>query len=286
MRSCLIHLGDEIRCGSNSKLARTLPLMGDAEKTLKSAHGNCAQLSLVFNKFPIVTLTLNCGTPYPAGNFVSMVDIEVSVEIGFEGLGVVQLPSQRVTELLVKWRGGDQEALHALLPLVYKELRDIAHRQLRHERSGHTLQSTALVHEAYLRLMDQGAPETQNRAHFVAVAARLMRQILIDYARSRGAQKRGANLRVDTEPREGAVAARGQQGVDVVALDEALNALSQRDEQQSRIVEMGYFGGLTIDETAEVLRISPATVKRDWNMAKAWLSREMRRGARGEAGAT
>jgi RNA polymerase sigma factor (TIGR02999 family) len=171
--------------------------------------------------------------------------------------------------------------------LVYKELRDIAHRQLRHERSGHTLQSTALVHEAYLRLMDQGAPETQNRAHFVAVAARLMRQILIDYARSRGAQKRGANLRVDTEPREGAVAARGaQQGVDVVALDEALNALSQRDEQQSRIVEMRYFGGLTIDETAEVLKISPATVKRDWNMAKAWLSREMRRGAGGEAGAT
>jgi RNA polymerase sigma factor (TIGR02999 family) len=218
-------------------------------------------------------------------NLLSMVDVEISVEIGVEALGVVQLPSQAVTELLVKWRGGDQEALQALLPLVYKELRDIAHRQLRRERSGHTLQSTALVHEAYLRLMDQGAPETQNRAHFVAVAARLMRQILIDYARSRGAQKRGAHLRVDTAQGDGAIAATQNQGVDVVALDEALNALSERDEQQSRIVEMRYFGGLTIDETAEVLRISPATVKRDWNMAKAWLSREMRRGARGEAGA-
>ena len=199
---------------------------------------------------------------------------------------MVQLPSQPVTELLVKWRGGDQEALHALLPLVYKELRDIAHRQLRRERSGHTLQSTALVHEAYLRLMDQRAPETQNRAHFVAVAARLMRQILIDYARSRGAKKRGANLRVDAELAGEPVAMSPKQGADIIALDDALNNLSERDEQQAQIVEMRYFGDLTIEETAEVLKISPATVKRDWNMAKAWLSREMRRGARGEAGAT
>ena len=199
---------------------------------------------------------------------------------------MVQLPSQPVTELLVKWRSGDQDALHALLPLVYKELRDIAHRQLRRERSGHTLQSTALVHEAYLRLMDQGAPETQNRAHFVAVAARLMRQILIDYARSRGAQKRGANLRVELEQGDDPAAMSPKQGADIIALDDALNSLSERDGQQAQIVEMRYFGGLTIEETAEVLKISPATVKRDWNMAKAWLSREMRRGARGEAGAT
>ena len=199
---------------------------------------------------------------------------------------MVQLPSQPVTELLVKWRSGDQDALHALLPLVYKELRDIAHRQLRRERSGHTLQSTALVHEAYLRLMDQGAPETQNRAHFVAVAARLMRQILIDYARSRGAQKRGANLRVELEQGDDPAAMSPKQGADIIALDDALTNLSDRDEQQAQIVEMRYFGGLTIEETAEVLKISPATVKRDWNMAKAWLSREMRRGARGEAGAT
>jgi RNA polymerase sigma factor (TIGR02999 family) len=209
-----------------------------------------------------------------------------SVLIGVEALGVVQLPSQPVTELLVKWRGGDQEALHALLPLVYKELRDIAHRQLRRERSGHTLQSTALVHEAYLRLMDQGAPETENRAHFVAVAARLMRQILIDYARSRGAQKRGGNLRVDAELEGDPAAMSQKQEADIIALDDALNTLAQRDEQQVRIVEMRYFGGLTIKETAEVLKISPATVKRDWNMAKAWLSREMRRGVRGEAGTT
>src|ERR1700751_2538850 len=155
------------------------------------------------------------------------VEFSVEVEIGVGALGVVQLPSQPVTELLIRWRGGDQEALHALLPLVYKELRDIAHRQLRRERSGHTLQSTALVHEAYLRLMDQGPPETQNRAHFVAVAARLMRQILIDYARSRGAQKRGANLRVELEEGDDPAAMSPKQGAALVALDDALKNLSE-----------------------------------------------------------
>jgi RNA polymerase sigma factor (TIGR02999 family) len=208
----------------------------------------------------------------------------VGVEIGVEARGVVQLPSQPVTELLVKWRGGDQGALGALLPLVYKELRDIAHRQLRRERSGHTLQSTALVHEAYLRLMDQGPPEAQNHAHFVAVAARLMRQILIDYARSRSAQKRGANLRVDLELEDDPAVISQKHGADIIALDDALNSLSERDEQQERIVELRYFGGLTIEETAHVLKISPATVKRDWNMAKAWLAREMQKGVRGESG--
>ena len=217
---------------------------------------------------------------------MSIFDGEFSVEIGVEAPGVVQLPSQPVTELLVKWRSGDQAALQALLPLVYKELRDIAHRQLRRERSGHTLQSTALVHEAYLRLMDQGPPETQNRAHFVAVAARLMRQILIDYARSRGAQKRGANLRVELEEGDDPAAMSPKQGADLVALDDALKNLSERDEQQAQIVEMRYFGGLTIDETAEVLKISPATVKRDWSMARAWLAREMQKGVRGESGKT
>jgi RNA polymerase sigma factor (TIGR02999 family) len=224
-------------------------------------------------------LTLNRGTAYPAKQFG--VDVEVSVEIGVEALGVVQLPSQAVTELLAKWRGGDQEALQALLPLVYKELRDIAHRQLRRERSGHTLQSTALVHEAYLRLMDQGAPETQNRAFCGCGGA----ADAADSNRLR-AFSRCAETRRESARGYSTIAAAQKQGVDVVALDEALNALSERDEQQSRIVEMRYFGGLTIDETAEVLKISPATVKRDWNMAKAWLSREMRRGARGEAGAT
>ncbi|MGA8143627.1 MAG: sigma-70 family RNA polymerase sigma factor [Candidatus Acidiferrales bacterium] len=199
---------------------------------------------------------------------------------------MVQLPSQPVTELLVKWRGGDQKALHELLPLVYNELRDIAHRHLKRERAGHTLQSTALVHEAYLRLMSQNPPETQNRAHFVAVAARLMRQVLIDYARTRGARKRGANLRVDMDLDNDPVAVSQKQGVDLVALDDALNCLAGRDEQQARIVELRYFGGLTIEETAEVLEISPATVKRDWNMSKAWLAREMRRGSREGSGKT
>jgi RNA polymerase sigma factor (TIGR02999 family) len=203
-----------------------------------------------------------------------------------EARGVVELPSEPVTELLIKWRGGDQEALQALVPLVYKELRDIAHRHLQHERPGHTLQSTALVHEAYLRLVNQGPMETQNRAHFVAVAARLMRQILVDYARSHGAAKRGANLRVDVDPETDFAAAPQQQGADLLALDEALEALATRDAKQTRIVELRYFGGLTIEETAEVLDISAATVKRDWNMAKAWLSREMQRGHRGERGKT
>ncbi|MGA8221017.1 MAG: sigma-70 family RNA polymerase sigma factor [Candidatus Acidiferrales bacterium] len=195
---------------------------------------------------------------------------------------MVQVPSQPVTELLVKWRGGDQGALHALVPLVYKELRDVAHRYLRHERSGHSLQSTALVHEAYLRMINQGPADTQNRAHFIAVAANLMRQILVDYARARGTAKRGAKLRVELNLEHYAAEADEQLEADIVALDEALIALSQRDEQQTRIIELRYFGGLTIPETAEVLGISPATVKRDWSMAKAWLGREMRRGRGGE----
>ena len=186
---------------------------------------------------------------------------------------MVQFPSHPVTELLVRWRAGDQQALQTLLPLVYKELRDIAHRQLRRERPGHTLQSTALVHEAYLRLIDQGAPETQNRAHFVAVAARLMRQVLIDYARSRGAQKRGASLLVTAGIEDDPAAMPRKQGVDVIALDDALNGLSQRDEQQGRIVELRYFGGLDHEEISNALDIASATVKRDLRLGEAWLRR-------------
>jgi len=193
------------------------------------------------------------------------------------------VPSQHVTQLLVKWRGGDQEALHALVPLVYKELREVAHYHLQRERPDHTLQSTALVHEAYLRLVDQGAPETQNKSHFVAVAARLMRQILVDYARGRAAKKRGQELRADVNFEE-CPTLPNQPGPDLVAVDDALNALAELDEQQARIVELRYFGGLTIEETAQALEVSPATVKRDWKMAKAWLAREMRRGGRGKSG--
>ena len=184
-------------------------------------------------------------------------------------------PEQPVTELLVRWRAGDQEALQDLVPLVYQELRAMAHGQLRAERAGHTLQSTALVHEAYLKLVKQGPPEVQNRAHFFGVAARLIRQILVDYARSHGAAKRGAAYRVELEEGLGIP---GKAAVDVLALNEALNELAKRDEQQSRIVELRFFGGLTLEETSKVLGISSATVKRDWKMAKAWITREIRRG--------
>jgi RNA polymerase sigma factor (TIGR02999 family) len=195
---------------------------------------------------------------------------------------VGQVPSQPVTELLVKWRAGDPKALEVLVPLVYKELRVVAHRCLQRERFSHTLQSAALVHEAYLRLVDREPLDAQNRAHFVAMAAKLMREILVDYARARGALKRGADCRVELDE---ALATPKKQDVDVLALDDVLNDLAAMDEQQSRIVELRFFGGLTIEETACVLEISPATVKRDWNVAKAWLSRAMRRGSGGKTGA-
>ena len=197
------------------------------------------------------------------------------------GSSVDQVPPQAVTQLLGKWREGDREALQALLPLVYNELHAVAHRCLQRERVGHTLQSSALVHEAYLRLGGQHPPDTSGRAHFVALAARLMRQILVDYARAHRAAKRGGDCRVELEE---AIAAPQGNGTDVIAIDEALHQLAELDEQQSRIVELRFFGGLTIAETAAVLEISPATVKRDWNVAKAWLSRAIRRGSSGKTG--
>jgi RNA polymerase sigma factor (TIGR02999 family) len=150
----------------------------------------------------------------------------------------------------------------------------VAHHYLQRERPGHTLQSAALVHEAYLRLVSGGPLATENRAHFVAVAARLMRQILVDHARAHDAAKRGADCTVELGE---AIEQAEVRHTDLLAFDDALHALTRHDEQQSRIVELRWFGGLTIEETAEVLNISPATVKRDWNMAKAWLSRQMRR---------
>jgi RNA polymerase sigma factor (TIGR02999 family) len=194
---------------------------------------------------------------------------------------VSRLPSQPFSELLVKWRAGDQEALQALVPLVYKELRAVAHGYLKRERPGHTLQTTALVHEAYLRLADQRPFDTENRAHFIGVAARLMRQILVDYARSHRAAKRGPDRKVELDA---ALAVPQMPTADVVALDDALNELAQVDEQQSRIVELRFFGGLTIEEAAEVLGVSRSTAKRDWNVAKAWLTRQMKRGSRGGTG--
>ena len=182
----------------------------------------------------------------------------------------------------MRWKAGDQQALEALVPLVYKELRDIARYHLQRERPGHTLQSAALVHEAYLRLLDQRPFDTDNRAHFLAVASRLMRQILVDYARSHGAAKRGADLRVELDV---SVVLPQVRNTDVVALDDALTGLAKLDEQQSRIVEMRFFGGLATEEIAEVLGVSSSTVKREWNVAKAWLTRQMKKGARGNTGA-
>jgi RNA polymerase sigma factor (TIGR02999 family) len=181
--------------------------------------------------------------------------------------------SQPVSELLMRWRGGDQEALQALLPLVYKELRRLAHHHLEAERAGHTLQSTALVHEAYLRLVAQEPLRLDNRAHFFAVASHLMRQILVDYARKHHAAKRGANnltLTLDE-----AIASSKPRELRLVELDDALNVLAALDERQSRIVELCFFGGLSIDETSQVLGVSPATVTREWTAARAWLYREM-----------
>lgn len=182
-------------------------------------------------------------------------------------------PNPAVTHLLVRWTEGDKQALEDLLPLVYDELRRLARRYLQQERPGHTLQSTALVHEAYLRLVDQNV-SWQNRAHFFGIAAQMMRRILVDHARSRSAAKRGDGACKVTLD-EGLLAL-AERNLDVVALDEALTMLSKIDPQQGKIVELRFFAGLSIEDTSEVLHISPATVKRDWAMAKAWLHREMR----------
>jgi RNA polymerase sigma factor (TIGR02999 family) len=185
-----------------------------------------------------------------------------------------------VTELLVRWRQGDQEALEAIVPLVYKELHDLAHGYLRREHPGHTLQSMALVHEAYLRLVDQKPLDINDRSHFIAVAARLMRQILVDYARSRGAAKRGAGLKVGLSAAAARADARAESAleIDLMALDDALSELARLDERQEKIVELRYFGGMTNEEVALALGISPATVKREWTVAKAWLARRIRQG--------
>jgi RNA polymerase sigma factor (TIGR02999 family) len=179
--------------------------------------------------------------------------------------------------LLVRWRKGDRDALDALMPLVYKELHQVARRYLQHERPDHTLQSTALVNEAYVRLVGQNLPEWQNRAHFFAVAAQIMRQILVDHARSHRAEKRGGGVcKVTLE--EGLMQAQPTD-VDVVMLDDALRDLAELDMQQSRVVELRFFAGLSIEDTSEVLGISPATVSRDWMTARAWLHREISRRA-------
>jgi len=187
---------------------------------------------------------------------------------------VADTTSNQVSELLQKWKEGDQAALEALMPAVYEELRRVAHNHLRRERFDHTLQSTAVVHEAYLRLVG-GSGQFENRQHFFAVAAQLMRQILVDYARKHRSLKRhgGYKLALDDAIRL------PDKDVDLVDLDEALRELSRMDARQGRIVELRFFGGLSIDETAEVLSISSATVERSWASARAWLYRQMSRNA-------
>ncbi len=180
------------------------------------------------------------------------------------------------SELFRQWRAGDAAALQQLLPLVYDELRRVARAHLRRERADHTLQTTALVHEAYLRLIQQRPHEAGDRCQFVAVSSNLMRQILVDHARARLADKRQGGCRVTLS--EG-MAVSDRDELDVIAVDEALHRLAQLDPQQARVVELRYFGGLSIPETAEVLGVSEATVKRDWAIARAWLHREMRGGS-------
>jgi RNA polymerase sigma factor (TIGR02999 family) len=180
---------------------------------------------------------------------------------------------EQVTQMLVDWGNGDKTALDRLMPLVYDELRRLARHYMRRERAGHTLQTTALVNEAYMRLVDQRDVRWQNRAHFFAIAAQLMRRILVDQARKRHNTKRGGDLRKVSLDEAALVAE--ERGADVIALDEALKELEAIDERKSKVVELRFFGGLNIEETAEVMAISPATVQREWSMAKAWLYREI-----------
>ena len=182
--------------------------------------------------------------------------------------------SQQITQLLNQWSNGDAEVLDDLLPLVYKELRRQASSYLRRERSNHTLQPTALINEAYLKLIDQSDVKWQNRAHFFAIAAQAMRRILVDYARERKREKRGGAA--ENLPLEEALTIVSQEkSIDLVALDDALDKLAKFDERQAKVVELRYFSGLSIDETAEVLNVSNVTIRRDWNMAKAWLHQEI-----------
>ena len=182
-------------------------------------------------------------------------------------------PRQEVTQVLVDWNKGHGDAPDRLMPLVYEELRKLARNYLQRERSDHTLQATGLVHEAYLRLVDQSSMSWQNRAHFFAVAAQVMRRILVDYARSHRAAKRGGD-REKIEFDE-ALAPSDEKAVDLIALDDALQDLGKFDPRQSRIVELRFFGGLTNEEIGEVLAVSPRTIKREWRLAKAWLRREI-----------
>jgi len=188
---------------------------------------------------------------------------------------MTQPETHEVTRLLQAWGQGEDGALEQMIPFVYKELRRIAHRYMAGERRGHTLQTTALINEAYLKLIDSRKVSWQNRAHFFAICAKLMRRILVDFARSRGYQKRGGGAQEITLD-EGLMGAQ-ERGRNLLALDDAMETLSKVDARKSKVVELRFFGGLSVEETAEVLKVSPDTVLRDWRMARAWLGRELGR---------
>ena len=183
-----------------------------------------------------------------------------------------ELDTRNISRLLRAWSDGDRAALNGLTPIVYEELRRLAHRYMGRERPGHTLQTTALVNEAYMRLVDYKRMQWQDRAHFFAVAAQVMRRILVDYARSRNV-KRGAG--VPHVPLDDVAVVSRDRTADLVALDDAMEALARLDPRKVQIIEMRFFGGLSVEETAEVLKVSPATVRRDWSIAKFWLYREL-----------
>jgi len=182
---------------------------------------------------------------------------------------------KEVTQLLIAWSNGEEDALEKLVPLIYDELRRIARRYMKREPAGHTLQTTALVNEAYLRLIEQKGMKWQNRAHFFAISAQLMRRILVSMARARHANKRGGEARQVSL--DEALVISEERAAELVALDEAMNELAALDPRRSRVVELRHFGGLSVEETAEVLNISPETVMRDWKRAKAWLYTELNR---------
>jgi len=184
---------------------------------------------------------------------------------------------QDITELLICWNNGDQTALEKLLPLVEKELHRLAHIYMRREHTGHTLQTTALINETFLRLVDQNRVKWQNRAHFFGIAAQIMRRVLINYARDRHREKRGGHA-VQISLSE-VVLVSNEKSAELIALDEALERLALIDERKSRVVELRYFGGLSVEEAAEFLKISPRTVKREWSLAQAWLHCELTGGA-------
>ena len=203
-----------------------------------------------------------------AGNFPPLLASLRGTKMGPE-------PTTQISELLLHWGSGDRAALEAILPLVYDQLRRLAHYHLRQLRPNHTLQTTALVHEAYLKLSQENSVRVESRAHFFGIAAQVMRWILVDYERKRRAAKRGAGAtRITLDGRIVAPNPRGQD-VDLLLLDQALDKLAKLDPQQSRIIELRFFTGLSVEDTSELLGISPATVKRSWSSARAWLLREM-----------